>query len=309
MLEPLSTKTKGSSRAITFSPGRLGTLMCAIALLGVLMGAVMHRGHELWKGSVQYRGESDFLRSDMERNAQSIEAARRDAERHLMALSIRVAELQARVTRLDALGERLAAQQNLDPEEFNFGAAPAMGGPEAFIDPDTEDARPEFLHALDELASDMERREEQLALLDKLLLLRKRDEMPAFSGKPVRTGWMTSRFGRRVDPFSGRLTMHEGVDFAGKKGSDILSVGEGVVTWAGKRFGYGLMVEINHGNGYITRYGHASSISVKVGEMVKPGQVIALMGNSGRSTGTHLHFEIRRNGIALNPARVLFNKG
>jgi murein DD-endopeptidase MepM/ murein hydrolase activator NlpD len=103
--------------------------------------------------------------------------------------------------------------------------------------------------------------------------------------------------------------MHEGVDFAGKKGSDILTVGEGVVTWAGKRFGYGLMVEINHGNGYTTRYGHASSLSVKVGDMVKQGQVIASMGNSGRSTGTHLHFEIRRNGMALNPARVLFNKG
>lgn len=309
MLESLSTKTSGSSRTITFTPGRLGALVMAIALAGVVLGAGLHRGHELWKGAAQFRGDSSFLRSDMERNARSIEAARQEAERHLMALSIRVAELQARITRLDALGERLAEQQNLDPEEFNFAGAPAIGGPEASAEGVIEDVRPDFMQALDALASDMERREEQLALLDKLLLLRKRDEMPALTGKPVRTGWMTSRFGRRLDPFSGRLTMHEGVDFAGKKGSDILTVGEGVVTWAGKRFGYGLMVEINHGNGYTTRYGHASRISVKVGDMVKPGQVIASMGNSGRSTGTHLHFEIRRNGMALNPARVLFNKG
>lgn len=276
-------------------------------LIAVILGATLHRGYDIWQGKNYYRGESSFLRSDMERNAQNIEFARQQAEDQLFALTTRVAELQARILRLDALGERLVAMESLDPEEFEFSTAPAMGGPE-LIDGVVLDSRPDFMTALDQLASDVERREEQLALLEKLLSPRKYAEQTMLSGKPVRKGWMTSRFGRRIDPFTGRSSRHEGVDFAGKVGADILSVGDGVVTWAGERFGYGLLVEINHGKGYTTRYGHARNVDVKVGDVVKKGQVIAKMGNSGRSTGTHVHFEVRRDGVALDPSRAIFRR-
>lgn len=277
-------------------------------MASVTVGATLHRGYDLWQAKNYYRGESSFLRSDIERSAQNIEFAKQQAEDQLYALTARLAELQARMVRLDALGERLVAMESLDPEEFDFSTAPAMGGPELVEGLDAS-SRPDFMQALDQLASDLNRREEQLALLEELLLPRKYADQTMLSGKPVKSGWMTSRFGRRIDPFSGRRSRHEGVDFAGKVGSDILTVGDGVVTWAGERFGYGLLVEINHGKGYTTRYGHAKSVDVKVGDVVKKGQVIAKMGNSGRSTGTHVHFEVRRDGVALDPSRVIFRRG
>lgn len=282
-------------------------------VLALVAGLSLHRGYDLWKAKSFVKGESSFLRNDIEQNAQNIEYVRQSAEAQLEALTSRVAELQARVIRLDALGERLVTLESLDPEEFAFGNPPAMGGPEVGSGDGQEapssESRPDFLSALDQLAADLEQREDQLVLLEKLLSTRKYGEQNMLSGKPVRKGWMTSRFGRRIDPFTGRGSRHEGVDFAGKVGSDILTVGDGVVTWAGERFGYGMMVEINHGKGYTTRYGHAKSVDVKVGDVVKKGQVIARMGNTGRSTGTHVHFEVRRNGIALDPARLLFRRG
>lgn len=281
-------------------------IIAVVVSLG--LGLSLHRGYDLWKAKSFVRGESSFLRNDIEQNAQNIEFVRQEAEGQLYALTSRVAELQARIVRLDALGERLVALESLDPDEFDFGGVPAVGGPEVAESPAFE-TRPDFLNALDQLAQDIEKREEQLVLLEKLLSTRKYGEQNMLSGKPVRKGWMTSRFGRRIDPFTGRSSRHEGVDFAGKLGADILAVGDGVVTWAGERFGYGNMVEINHGKGYTTRYGHAQRVDVKIGDVVKKGQVIAQMGNTGRSTGIHVHFEVRRDGIALDPARVLFRRG
>lgn len=283
-------------------------VLVASVVLSLCVGMLLHRGYDLWRAKNFVRGESSFLRSDIEQNAQNIEFVRQEAESQLYALTTRVAELQARIVRLDALGERLVSLESLDPGEFNFGETPALGGPEV-ADAVAADARPDFLEALDQLAADLETREEQLGLLDKLLSAKRYGEQNLLSGKPVRKGWMTSRFGRRIDPFTGRGSRHEGVDFAGSLGADILAVGDGVVTWSGERFGYGMMVEINHGKGYTTRYGHAQSVDVKVGDVVKKGQVIARMGNTGRSTGIHVHFEVRRDGVALDPARVLFRRG
>jgi murein DD-endopeptidase MepM/ murein hydrolase activator NlpD len=116
---------------------------------------------------------------------------------------------------------------------------------------------------------------------------------------------MSSHFGRRVDPFTGRIATHEGVDFAGKLGSEIIAVGSGVVTWSSERYGYGQMVEINHGSGFMTRYAHNLENKVEVGDVVKKGQVIALMGTSGRSTGPHVHFEVYKHGRPVDPAAYI----
>ena len=144
-------------------------------------------------------------------------------------------------------------------------------------------------------------------MLETLLMDRSLRERLMPSGRPISKGWLSSNFGKRADPFTGKQEYHKGVDFAGKEGADVLAVGDGVVTWSSKRSGYGNLVEINHGNGYVTRYGHNKSNTVEVGETVKKGQQIALIGSTGRSTGPHVHFEVLRNGKQVNPAKFTGN--
>ena len=124
-------------------------------------------------------------------------------------------------------------------------------------------------------------------------------------GRPVKSGWLSSYFGKRTDPFTGKPANHTGIDFAGKRGDEIVAVADGVVTWSGDRYGYGVMVEINHGNGYSTRYAHNSENRVSVGDEVKKGQVVALMGKTGRATGPNLHFEVLHDGRRVNPVTYI----
>jgi murein DD-endopeptidase MepM/ murein hydrolase activator NlpD len=159
----------------------------------------------------------------------------------------------------------------------------------------------DFIETLDMLTDQIERREQQLEFMESLLSNRKLRDSGMIAGRPIVKGWLSSPYGYRTDPFHGRKAWHKGVDFAGKQGSDIVAVGAGVVTWADKRSGYGNLVQINHGNGYTTRYGHNSEILVKSGDIVKKGQVIAKMGSSGRSTGAHVHFEVLKAGKSVNP--------
>lgn len=247
------------------------------------------------------------LQADAKQTHLIVDEVKRDAQQQMIALSIRMAELQARVMRIDALGERLLNVANLDQSEFVFSKAPPVGGPEGSdeLEADLSFEKPSFLAALDDLAADVEQREEQLEILESLLENMKFQRAAYLAGRPIRQGWMSSRFGRRTDPFTGRLSWHKGIDFAAREGSEIISVGSGVVTWAGRRFGYGNMVEINHGPGLATRYAHAKKVLVKVGDVVERGQTVALIGNSGRSTGPHVHFEVRRDGQAVDPARYV----
>ena len=233
-----------------------------------------------------------------------VQQARQEADNKLAALTLRVAELQARLVRVDALGERLTSMAKLDNGEFDFSQPPALGGPELDISGESF-APPEFSHAIDELAQQIESRQHQLETLEALLANRKLEDDVFIAGRPILKGWMSSRFGRRTDPFSGKIAFHSGVDFAGKEGADIIAVAAGVVTWSGERNGYGNMVEINHGKGFTTRYAHSKENLVKVGDVVKKGQIIALMGSSGRSTGHHVHFEVYKNGRAVDPSSYI----
>lgn len=230
--------------------------------------------------------------------------AREEADSKLAALTLRVAELQAKLVRIDALGERLTSMAKLDNGEFDFSQPPALGGPEMEVSGDSF-APPEFTQAIDELSQQIENRQHQLQTLEALLANRKLENDVFIAGRPITKGWMSSRFGRRTDPFTGKIAMHGGVDFAGKEGSDIIAVAAGVVTWSGERSGYGLMVEVNHGKGFTTRYAHNKENLVKVGDVVKKGQIIALMGTSGRSTGHHVHFEVYKNGRAVDPSSYI----
>ncbi|MFP5384122.1 MAG: M23 family metallopeptidase, partial [Gammaproteobacteria bacterium] len=226
----------------------------------------------------------------------AVKAARETAEERLKALTLRMAEIQARVLRLDALGERLARAGRISDGEFDFSRAPSVGGPEegqaggdgaAF-------ARADFVTALDDLMARIDAREAELRVLEGLMAGGRLREENFLAGNPVRVGYLSSTFGQRIDPFHGALAFHKGVDYAGPPGSDIVATGAGIVMAAGRHPGYGLMVEINHGDGITTLYAHASKVLVRPGDIVQEGQAIAILGSTGRSTGPHVHYEVRR---------------
>ena len=245
-------------------------------------------------------------KSELDEQASLLAEEKRAAQESLDAMAVRMAEYQARMLRLEALGERLTVMAKLDRGEFDFSEKPAMGGPEDAINGDDAYSKPDFIDSMDRLSSLIENREQQLDILETLITNRQIEDAGYLAGRPIKKGWMSSRFGKRTDPFNGQLAWHKGVDFAGKENAEIIAVASGVVTWSGERYGYGEMVEVNHGNGFSTRYAHNKENLVTPGEIVKKGQVIAKMGSSGRSTGPHVHFEVYKNGKAVNPARYIY---
>jgi len=279
------------------------------ALVGaVVIGLVTLAG---WGGYELGLRDTDTLSSRVQGELESlIDTERRFLERekratgeNLDALARKMGEMQARILHLEALGERLVDRGKLNKDEFDFSELPAMGGPASAGALST--TLPEMVAELDALAQRIEDRAIKLDLLGDLLLRRQVDAQTRPAGRPVDTGWISSRYGWRKDPFTGKKTLHRGLDFAGKKGTPILAVADGVVTWAGGRSGYGKTVEIRHGNGYLTRYAHNSELKVEVGDLVRQGQEIAAMGRSGRATGVHLHFEVIRNDKALDPLKFV----
>ena len=243
---------------------------------------------------------------EMDAQRNEIATARRKVNEDVDALALRLGELQAKVIRLDALGERLTEIAKLDKGEFDFSAKPAVGGPNQSSAVESMPV-PEFISSLEDLTRQVDNRNEQLTLLESMLMSRSLQKEVRPAGRPIKRGWISSYFGMRTDPFTGRREHHKGVDLAGKAGSEVIAVGAGVVTWAGSRYGYGNLVEVNHGNGYATRYGHNESVLVTVGETVRKGQPLSLMGSTGRSTGPHVHFEVWRNGQAVDPAKYIRN--
>lgn len=289
-------------------------------LMGFLLLPFVLGSLSFWfyHSTVRQASESQMMSQwqlELARQAANVEQTQRQVTDELSAMTAKVAELQARLMRLDALGEQVAQVAQLDNGEFDFSRRPALGGPELTTTLESS-ADNESLSVLDkhsslqlmlgQLVTHIDNREQQLALLDKQLAARDTRLQTFVAGKPVSKGWMSSSFGRRTDPFSGKQSWHEGVDFAGKAGVDVIAVASGVVTHSGRKSGYGNIVEINHGNGYITRYAHNDKHLVAVGDIVDKGQVIATMGSSGRSTGPHVHFEVLKNGQPMNPERYIY---
>lgn len=301
----LVSQRHGSTRSFTL--GGWTRAVLSACLIGLPAGVGIVTGLEWAQGDGADLFTPETAKNwsgDLADQRLQLEQTRQHAQQQLAAITLRMAELQARLVRLDALGERLTTIAKLDEGEFDFSQPPALGGPESASLGDAF-AAPEFIDAIDQLTDQIENREQQLEILEDLLAKRKIQNDIFLAGRPVIKGWMSSRYGRRTDPFSGRVAWHAGVDFAGKLGSDVISVAAGVVTWAGTRQGYGDLVEVNHGNGFSTRYGHNSQLKVKVGDIVKKGQIIALMGSSGRSTGPHVHFEVYKHGRPVDPAAYI----
>jgi len=229
-----------------------------------------------------------------------------DLQPTVNALTSRLGALQAHVLRLDALGKRLVDLAGLKKGEFDFDAPPPQGGPEqpAALD-DQAMPLPSLVQSIEAFDQQLGDREQQLNVLATLLMKRNLLQEVFPAGRPIAGGWISSYFGYRTDPFNGLREFHQGVDLAGKLGDPVMAVAAGVVTFAGKRFGYGNLVEINHGNGFVTRYAHNAAVEVRAGETVSKGQVVALMGSTGRSTGPHVHFEVWRDGQVVDPLKYL----
>jgi murein DD-endopeptidase MepM/ murein hydrolase activator NlpD len=244
------------------------------------------------------------MQDELEQQSEAVAELRAASQRKLQALTRSAAELEARLLRLDALGQRLTDLAGLEQGEFDFGTKPALGGP-LLRNEENAPVRYDLGAELEELENRVIDREQQLEMLQALLLNRQFSDDIYLSGRPIKKGWMSSPFGRRTDPFTGRSAWHAGVDFAGKDGSDIVAVAAGVVIWSGERSGYGDMVEVNHGSGYSTLYAHNKLNLVKVGDLVKKGEVIAEMGSSGRSTGPHVHYEVYKHGRPVDPASYI----
>jgi murein DD-endopeptidase MepM/ murein hydrolase activator NlpD len=298
------TRKKGCSGLVTLSKLRL--LAVALSVFIIMPMSFMYVGYH-W-GTADMQATPDDLRVAMQTELDSqrleISEVTRNAEENMNALAMRLGKLQAHVIRLDALGQRLTQMAKLEKGEFDFSHSPAQGGP-ATAEASNPMQVSDFVQSLQNLSAQLEDRSQQLSVLEEMMMNRnlQAEVMPA--GRPVNRGWLSSFFGMRTDPFTGHRVHHSGVDFAGKMGSDIVSVGAGVVTYAGRRSGYGNLVEVNHGSGYVTRYGHCQKIIVKVGDTIQKGQVVAKMGSTGRSTGPHVHFEVLRNGRAVNPKRYI----
>ena len=230
---------------------------------------------------------------------------RADAQRSLDALAVKLGQLQAQSTRLNALGVRLVQVGKLDGGEFNFDQPPAVGGVEDSSG--TAYALPPALEtSIDQLTGQFDLQQAQLSALQSLLLDARIESNLKPTGMPV-PGYISSYFGVRPDPFDGHSARHTGIDIATPYGTPVHAVAEGMVTFAGLRSGYGDVVEIDHGNGYMTRYAHNSKLDVHPGQHVQVGDVVAQAGSTGRSTGSHVHFEVWYDGHVVNPLAFVRN--
>jgi murein DD-endopeptidase MepM/ murein hydrolase activator NlpD len=235
--------------------------------------------------------------------AQQAELADANAasQREINALAARLGELQAQANRLNALGERLTRAGQLQDGEFDFDQPVPTGG----AGPVRDMPRKEFDKELGSLEREYAAAGQQLTVMEALLFNREIARNAVPSRDPIANSYITSGFGGRADPIVGGHQFHKGIDFKASVGDPVLAVADGVVSFAGVRSGYGNVLEIDHGNGYVTRYAHNSRLVGRVGDLVRAGQLIAKAGSTGRSTGAHVHFEVWENGRVVNPRQFL----
>ena len=287
----------GERRLQLIAAGAAALVVLAIFGLGTWIGTA-------FIGPEALRSQLSSTRDELQKQKSEVDRLNGIVMRDMNALAVKLGRIQASSTRINALGERLAKLGKLDDGEFNFSAEPDMGGPAhepigVMMPPD------QFSNELFRLQRQLAQQSQQLTVLEELLEDRSLDQSLMPTGIPVRHGYISSTFGFRPDPINGSRQFHGGIDFDGELGDDIVAVAGGVVSFAGKKNGYGNVVEIDHGGGFKTRYAHLSRATVGVGQRVAIGTRIAAMGSTGRSTGPHLHYEVWANGRAQNPNRFL----
>jgi len=300
-------KSHGQSRSIPLNAASVAGIVLLVLAVILAAGWGGYRAAMSQVAAAQPQ-ESELVSEWQEKlRDQQAEVARvrENVQQQIDALTLRLGRIQGSLLRLDALGQRFVESGMVTSDEFNFDQPAAVGGPEEGILPADSFSAPELTEMIDQIEMQIEDREKQLRLLDKVASRQKLEDELYVQGRPITWGWLSSKYGYRSDPFTGKRTWHAGVDLAGKDGSDIIAVAGGVVTYADERYGYGNLVEIDHGDGLVTRYAHAKATKVQVGNVVQKGQGIALMGSTGRSTGPHVHFEVIRNGKPENPEKYI----
>ncbi len=289
------------ARSITLA--RTHLMLAAMLVIGLFLASVLAAQY------VIVRFQPDALSSEMRGWLASAQAEGQQKQQAYLregldTMAMRLGQMQAQLVRLDTLGARLAKLSGMKPQEFAFDQAPARGGP--YIPTAQQDvslaSMDRQLASLSVLLND---RNDKLVALETLLMQDRLDKKLLPSVAPISDGWYSSNFGWRIDPFTGQNAMHEGVDYMVPEGTSIRAAASGIVVYSGYDPQYGNMTEIDHGNDIITRYAHASRLLTKAGQVVRRGQEIAKVGSTGRSTGNHLHFEVRYKGIAQNPLRFL----
>ncbi|MBC3765305.1 M23 family metallopeptidase [Neptunicella marina] len=288
---------KGSNVRFAFSLNKHQMLgVCAIAM-----------GLTFWIGRTTAPSDTDDItrvlqsQSGLKQQQQDVEQLKLQTQEQLTGMVMKLGDMQGQLRRLDALSERLAESSHLSVEEFAFNEQPAIGGPSQAAPNYIVKDSAELMAGIDNMLGEIKDKSRQLEALESIMLSHHVNDQSYLAGRPIKSGWLSSFYGIRKDPFNGLPAMHKGLDFAGKEGSDVIATGAGVVTWAGERYGYGNLVEVDHGDGLSTRYGHNKAIKVKVGDVVTKGQVLGLMGKTGRATGAHVHYEVLRNGRQLDP--------
>lgn len=270
-----------------------------LASAGILLAAGLLLG--VTARSAAGMGQVSLLQAKADRQQSELQQVRRGAQQEVNAMAARLGELQAQANRLNALGERLTRMGQLQDGEFDFNEPVGVGGNDKAYD-----MTPKALNTgVGQLERQFAASGKQLSVLEALLFNRELDKNATPSRLPILNSYITSGFGGRADPFGGGGAYHKGIDFKASVGDPVLTVADGVVSFAGVKSGYGNVVDVDHGNGYVTRYAHNSRLVVRVGDLVRVGQEIAKAGSTGRSTGAHVHFEVWENGAVVNPRKFL----
>ena len=282
----------------------------SVLLLGIPVAAGTMLGVKIADGRWELLFDNSIseMQHQLVVQQEQVDTGREQLGSSLSAMTLKLAQMRSRLVRLDALGEQLTQIASLEDGEFDFSVAPGLGGPDNVLITEAAsaaDVEQELGLMFARLDNALESRESQLQILQSMLSDKKLKSERTVAGRPVLKGWMSSEYGMRTDPFSGASRWHAGVDFAGRQGSDVIAVASGVVTWSSERSGYGNMVEINHSDGFVTRYAHNEANIADLGAIVKKGDLIAKMGSSGRSTGPHVHFEVYKNGRTVDPASYI----
>lgn len=302
--------SKRSDRVRTLSLNSWARVLLSVALLGIPVAAGTLLGLKIADGRWQLLFEDHIvdMQNELTISRQELQGDRQQVSQTLSLMTAKLAQMRASIVRLDALGEQLTELSGIEGGEFDFSSMPGLGGPDnqsQQVYRSIKDSQVDLNLLMSDLDSSLTQREVQLQLLRSTLADKKLIDDRRIAGRPIARGWQSSAYGMRTDPFTGEQKWHGGVDFAGRLGSDVIAVASGIVTWSGEKSGYGKMVEVNHSDGYVTRYAHNQDNIAKLGTYVKKGEVIAMMGTSGRSTGPHVHFEVFKNGRVVDPATYI----
>ena len=238
----------------------------------------------------------NVVKTGLEEQAKLVQQLHTNTEQQLGGIVNQLATLQNRINQMETLTATMAENAGLNAEDFTLSdEMKALDLNEVSL-----------TNQISKMSDTLDFKIQQLTALESLMMGLNIEQESELGGRPVGKGWLSSYYGVRKDPFTGRPAMHKGIDFAGKAGDDVISTGAGVVTWSGDRYGYGKLVEIDHGNGLRTRYGHNAELTVEVGDVVTKGQTIAVVGNTGRSTGAHVHYEVLKNGQQIDPLPYVY---